>query len=312
MNERKNDIGADERELLEQFGTTFEAVHARHADCPKPELLLASETGVLDKDAAKNIAAHIGKCNFCQVLLRDLKDAELDAARPEEGQRVRERVLSATTGSAKAEKAGGGVLLVWLRRAVPVAAVAGIILAAVVWVRFRQTTGPLSIPTPVAVQPSKPAVPSVLQWEKLPIKLQASSVLVLRGKPRTGQEKYAADLTTALAFYRDDKFGEAAEKLTRVAQAFPDGVEAQLYLGISRMSLQQNAQAIPSLTKAQQLGPEAFREDATWYLALAQNGSGNRQQSITELGKLCQGKSTYSQRACAGIRELSVLPGDKP
>jgi hypothetical protein len=305
MNERKNDIGPDERELLEQFGTTFEAVHARHVDCPKAELLLASQIGVLDKDAANNIAAHLGKCNFCRILLRDLMDAELDSARPEEGQRVRERVLSATTRPAKVERAGGGLFSVWFRRAVPVAALVGIVLAAVVWVRFHQPVAPASIPTPVAVQPAKPAVPSVLQWEKLPIKLQASSILVLRGEPRTAQEKYAAELTTALSFYRDDRFAEAAEKLAKVAQAFPGGVEAQLYLGISQLSLQQNAQAIPPLARAQQLGPETYRQDATWYLAVAHQRVGDTQASLTELRKLCGGKSNYAGRACDGMKQLS-------
>jgi tetratricopeptide (TPR) repeat protein len=170
----------------------------------------------------------------------------------------------------------------------------------------------VSTPATVAVQPMKPAAPSVFQWEKLPIKLQASSVLVLRGKPRTAQEEYSTELTAALKYYRDDNFPEAEKQLTKVVHAFPDGVEAQLYLGISRLSLQQNAPAIPSLTKAQQLGPEAFRQDATWYLALAQKRLGNLQQSITELGKLCPGESSYSQRACAGIQELSMRPVEKP
>jgi TolA-binding protein len=312
MNGQKNDIGTDEQELLKEFGTSFEALSARHADCPRPELLLASHAGVLDEETARNIATHLGKCTFCQILLRDLTDAELDAARPEEELRVRKRVHSTTTDSEKAEKPSGGIFAVWFRKAVPVAALAGIVLAAVVWVRLHQAAGPVSSPAAVAVQPVKPAAPSVFQWEKLPIKLQASSVLVLRGKPRTAQEKYSAELTAALAYYRDDNFSKAAERLAQVVQAFPGGVEAQLYLGISRLSLQQNAQAIPSLVKAQQLGPEAFRQDATWYLALAQKRSGNLQQSATELGKLCPGKSSYSHRACDGIQELSVQPVEKP
>jgi len=312
MNERKSDIGPDERDLLEEFGTSFEAMKARHADCPKPELLLAALAGVLAEDTAGSVAAHLRKCDFCQILLRDLTDAELDAARPEEDRRVRERVLSATKASAKAEKAGGGILSVLFRRAVPVAALAGIVLAAVVWVRFHQPTGPVSVPSTVVVQPVKPAAPSALQWEKPPIKLQASSILLSRGKPRNAQEKYAKELTAALAPYRDDNFAEAVQKLAKVAQAFPDGVEAQLYLGISQLSLQQDAQAITSLTKAQKLGPETFRDDATWYLALAQKRTGNLQQSVAELGKLCQGNSSYSQRACAGIQELSAQHGEQP
>ena len=194
----------------------------------------------------------------------------------------------------------------------PTAALAGIVLAVVVWIRFHQPIGPVPAPATADVQPVKTAAPSVLQWEKLPLKLQASSVLVMRGKPRTAQEKYVAELTGALAPYRDDNFSEAAQKLTKVTQVFPDGVEAQLYLGISQLSLQKNAEAIPPLAKAQQLGPQTFREDATWYLALALQREGNTKQSVAELGKLCQGKSSYSQRACTGVQELSALPVARP
>jgi len=312
MNERQNDIGPDEQELLKEFGTSFAALRGRHADCPKPELLLASQAGVLDEMTTGNIAAHLGKCAFCQILLRDLTDAELGAARPEEEQRVRKQVLSATAGSAKAEKAGGGLLLVWLKRAVPVAAMATIVVAAVLWIRFHQPGGQVATPSIVEVQPVKPTVPSVLEWEKLPIKLQASSVLILRGKPRTAQERYVAELTAALAFYRDDNFSEAAPQLAKVTQAFPSEVEAQLYLGISQLALQQNRESIAPLMKAQQLGPEAFREDATWYLALALQREGNTKQSVLELSKLCEGKSSYADRACAGVQELSALPGVRP
>jgi TolA-binding protein len=150
-----------------------------------------------------------------------------------------------------------------------------------------------------------------LQWEKLPIKLQASSVLVLRGKPRNDKEKYAADLTAALASYRDDNYSQAAQQLAKVAQEFPGGVEAQLYLGISRLQLQQNAEAVTPLTAVQKLGPEQFREDATWFLALAYERTQDSPHALDELQKLCQGKGVYSQRACTGIQELSALPGDK-
>jgi TolA-binding protein len=309
MNDQKNDIEPDERKLLEEFGTSFEALRAKHADCPKPELLLASQAGVLEGKAAKDVVAHLEKCGFCWILLRDLTDAELTAARPEEERRVRERVLKATRGSAKAETADR-LLAAWFSKGLPVAALAVVALAVVVWVRLHRPAAPVSTPATVAVQSAQPAAPSVFQWEKLPIKLQASSILVWRGKPRTAQEEYATELTAALAYYRDDNYAEAAQQLAKVVQAFPDGVEAQLYLGISQLSLQRNEQAIPSLAKARQLGPEAFREDAAWYLALAYKRTGDPLHAAAELQKLCSRKGVYQQRACAGIEELPARPGE--
>src|SRR5208282_4622739 len=117
--------------------------------------------------------------------------------------------------------------------------------------------------------------------------------------------------TTALAFYRDDNYQGAAKQLAKVAEDFPLGVEAQLYLGISRLYLQQNAESIAPLSAAQKLGPEQFREDATWFLALAYERIHDTPHALAELQEMCQGKGGYSQRACAGIQELSVQPADK-
>jgi predicted Zn-dependent protease len=137
-----------------------------------------------------------------------------------------------------------------------------------------------------------------VQWEKLPIRLRVDSILVWRGKPRTAQERYASQLTSALALYRDDKFAEAADRLTKVASDFPRGVEGQLYLGVSLLKMDRNAEAIVPLQDAQKLGPEQFSDDATWYLAKAYARTGNRVGAVVELKKLCKGKSLYAPRAC--------------
>jgi TolA-binding protein len=135
--------------------------------------------------------------------------------------------------------------------------------------------------------------------------LQAGSALLWRGKPRTAQEKYASELTAALAFYRDDKYAEAAQQFARIVKTYPRGVEAQLYLGISQLYLQQNTEAVPALVAAQELGPEQFRDDATWYLALAYQRAGDTAAVLRELQKLCSDKSNYRGQACEGMKQLS-------
>jgi hypothetical protein len=305
MNNRKHDVEPDERELLEEFGTSFEAVRAGHAGCPKPEILLAANAGVLDEQTARHVAAHLGQCGFCRMLLADLTDAELLAARPDEERRVRERVLKAAGPSAKARAAGVGLLALWLRQALPVAALAGVVLVAVIWVRLHRPVAPVSNPVTVTVQKTPPAAPSFLQWEKLPVKLEATSILVWRGAPRTDQERYASELTAGLASYRDDRYAEAARQLAKVAESFPRGVEAQLYLGISRLYLQQNAEALPALAAARQLGTGEFRDDATWYLAVAHQRLGQGSAALTELRNLCGGRGNYARRACDGMKQVS-------
>lgn len=311
MNDRMNDIGPDEQELLKQFGTSFEGLRATHAGCPQPEILLASQAGVLDVQTAKNVAIHVEKCGFCRILLRDLTDLELRAARPDEERRVRERVLRAAKASAKAGKGGGWIPAFWVRSVLPAAALAGLALVAVVWVRLHKPVVPASTPNTVASLPAQHAAPSVFQWEKLPVKLQANSILVWRGAPQTEEEKYASELTSALAFYRDNNYPEAAKQLAQVARDFPRGVEAQLYLGISLLYLNQNAEAIAPLNAAQRMATEQFREDATWFLALAYERTHDTQHALADLQEMCQGKGGYSQRACVGIQEISLQSGDK-
>jgi len=178
--------------------------------------------------------------------------------------------------------------------------------------RFHPSPQPLPRVATVTAPPEKLAPPSVFVWEKLPVRLQASTILVLRGSPQTNQSTYAAQLTTALVFYQDDQYSEAVQHLAKVVKAFPSGAEAQLYLGISRLAVAQNAEAVEPLSAAQKLGPEQFREDATWFLALAYQRLHDTPHASAELQKLCRGRSGYSTRACAGIQELSAPPEAKP
>ena len=304
MNEPMDDLGPEEKEMLGERGGSLKALRTQHADCPRPEVLLALQTGTLPPETSKRIMAHTEKCNFCQILLTDLASEELLSATAEEENRVREWVLSATKPEIKNAKAGAGFRSMWFWTAIPATALAGAAIVLLVWVRLHQTEPPRSVPVAV-VQPPKPIAPPELQWEKLPIRLQAGSVLIWRGKPRNAQERYASELMSALAFYKDDRFTEAAESLEKVVKDFPNGVEGLLYLGISDLKLERNTNAIAPLRAAQLAGPEQFRDDATWYLAMALLRVGETQACLAELQKLCGGKSSYVSQACAAIKELS-------
>lgn len=309
MNESTDELSPEERELLGKPGASLGTLRQHHADCPRPEVLTASQAGVLPEESARSVAKHLEKCGFCQILLKDLTSDEFSQATAGEAQRVRARVLPQAGPRTNAAKAGGGSFTLWFWRAVPITALAAATITLAIWIGEQRTTVRVSPPaTNVAQQPVTPAPPSVLVWEKLPIKLQASTILVVRGAPHTQQEKYAATLTSALGYYRDEKYPEAAKELAQVTQEFPRGVEGQLYLGITQLKLAENTEAIASLSAAQKLGIEQFRDEAAWYLALAYNAAGDTQNALAELQKLCQGKESYTERACAGVQELSNKP----
>lgn len=302
MKERRDDLAPEEQELL--GSASLEVLRARHADCPQAEILLASQAGVLPADVSRAVAKHAETCAFCQVLLKELARDQFSDASAEEARRVRDRVLSAVAGQElKARKAAGGSSGSWWWKAVPVAVLSAAMVLFLVWIRLRSTSESASVPSSTVQQAPKQAAQSVLVWEKLPIKLQVGSLLITRGPRKAKQEQYAAALTSALSFYRDGDYADAEKKLRMVAQQFPQGVEGQLYLGITQLKLNENA--IEALRAAQTLGPEQFRDDATWYLALAYRRAGDVKDAVAELKKLCEGNTkAYSERACTGVREL--------
>lgn len=303
MNER-DDLTAEERELLREQDVSLEALRTRHADCPRLDVLLASQSGVLPDETSEMVSAHLKECSFCQILLQDLAGEEFTSATAGEARRIREHILAEGKTEEKRSKESGGLLAIWLWRAIPVTAVLGAAAVVFLWTRPHQSA--TQVPPPAAtVQPSQPTTAS-LQWEKLPIRLQADSILVWRGKPRTAQERYASELTPALTYYRDDHFLEAVERLTKVVKDFPQGVEGQVYLGVSLLKIDRNAEAIAPLRAAQNLGTEQFRDSASWYLALAYQRTQDRVGAIAELRKLCQGKSEHASRACAAAKELAT------
>jgi len=304
MHDRMDDLTSEEQELLANAGVSLGQLRAHHADCPRLEVLQASQAGVLPEDTARNVAKHLEHCGFCQILLKDSMTEEFANASSDEARRVRQRVLDAAQDK-KSARAGGGLLGIWFWKAIPVTVLSAVAVAFIVWLRVRPNVQSQPTPTSVAQQTQKPVNPTVLAWEKLPIKLPASSILVMRGAPQTEAEKYAVDLTAALKFYRDEQYAEAAKALGTVTKAFPRGVEGQLYLGITQLQLNDAAEAVISLTTAQKLGGEQFRDDATWYLALAYYDAGDIQNATAQLQKLCEGSSNYAERACSGIRELS-------
>ena len=312
MSMPSDDLVPDEKELLGEDADSLEALRARHADCPAVEILLASRAGVLPEVTARGVEAHVAKCRFCQILMEDLASEEQTAARTEEARRVRERVFAVVKPETKNARAGGGLLTIWSWKLAPISALAVAVIAVFVWIRLHPTNVPA--PPAVTVVPSGPNLKAQtpLEWEKLSIQLQAQSILVWRGTPRTKQEKYASALASALTYYRDDNFAEAGKRLAKVAKDFPQGVEGQLYLGVTDLKLEQNSEALAPLQAAQRLGPEQFGDNATWYLALAYARTGDTLAARLELEELCSRKSRFSARACDAAGAISGHTGKSP
>jgi len=293
MNERgKLDLDPEEQEFLRECA----GPPAPGADCPGPGLLLAAQAGVLPEEAAPGVASHLASCRYCQVLVRDLKDREMAKLTTEEERRIRARIFS----SAKSETTPW-----WLPlgRPLPVAAMATLLVVAGVAIYFsRQSTPPRA--GPVASKESAPTpVAAALRLDKPPVRLPLASVLIPRGQGGA-QETYLRDLGAALDAYRKDDFAEAARRLEPLTTRYPRAVEAHFYLGVCRLFLQRNPQAVESFREAKGLAERPFARDIGWYLGLAYDRAGQPDLARVQLRALCEEPGEYQERACAALGEL--------
>ena len=86
----------------------------------------------------------------------------------------------------------------------------------------------------------------------------------------------------------------------------PRSAAGQLYLGVSLLFLQRDAEARAALEAAERLAEKEpdVASEAAWYLALACHRTGQRECAAARLQTLCAGKGERAARACAGLAEL--------
>jgi len=68
------DFDGDERRFLADVGLPADGT-ALWTACPPPALLLAAEEHTLPGEAQDRVSAHLSACEFCQSLVRDVRDA---------------------------------------------------------------------------------------------------------------------------------------------------------------------------------------------------------------------------------------------
>ncbi len=112
-------------------------------------------------------------------------------------------------------------------------------------------------------------------------------------------------LTAALEPYRRDDFIAAAMALSQVTRQYPQDGEAALYLGVSRLMLWQNMQAVQTLANAAELLNGPRRQTAEWYraIALLRTGAPDSQAAFTAICN--ENSAPYSQSACEVSQQLN-------
>ena len=160
-------------------------------------------------------------------------------------------------------------------------------------------------PPAQAALPSTPAPGAgpIALWniEPLPVRIPLSSVGATRSA--TTQDA-AAELVDALAPYQAGRYDAAIPALRAVAHAHPDSADAALYLGVSYLLANQAQDAVAPLERARQLAQARRSAEVDWYLATAEQRTGQAAAARDRLKAVCAVAGDYQQRACDAERAL--------
>ena len=163
--------------------------------------------------------------------------------------------------------------------------------------------------TTVAVAPPPAAAPAtstpaparpetfLLPLEKPEIRISLRS-LTWRGAERGNPVQ--ATLKPALEAFRAGDYRRADAEFSVVGRTHANLVEVALYQGVSRLFLNDIAGAKVSLQSAEKIGDAAFANDVAWYLAIADERSGDRAAARGRLVQLCP-NAAGDPRACAAL-----------
>jgi predicted Zn-dependent protease len=256
--------------------------------CPDPDLLMVSDSELLEGDVRAALDAHLRECAACARL-----SADLAALRHEAPDAASEAAVLARIRAAESSTS-------WWR--LPLAAAILLGCGTGIWWMSRSPT-----PSSVPAQATSPLPPStagpIALWsiEPLPVTVPLTSVGATRS---AGTNDVAAALANALTAYQAGRYEEGIPALRAVANAHPESADASLYLGVSLLLAHRPQDALGPLAHARQVAEPKRSPDIDWYLAAAEQRRGATAAARERLQALCAGPGDYQQRACAAERAL--------
>jgi TolA-binding protein len=152
-----------------------------------------------------------------------------------------------------------------------------------------------------------------LRLEKPEVVLPAATALVLRGRDADEGQQYLGEFGVAIDLYRANDYAKAISRLTAVRNRYPDAAEPPFYLGASRLLARDPQGAIESFERAATLSVDERRDEALWYLAVAQERAGLLDGARRTLQDLCSRIGPRQQNACAASGAFGdVNPAARP
>jgi cytochrome c-type biogenesis protein CcmH/NrfG len=250
--------------------------------CPLPELVQAYQMETLPSGVQQRVGTHVLSCESCQALLEVLDDPEIAEPTPEERRRLHARVRAGVADEPSI--AATHDVRTWFIAAAAV--LVGCVATALMWQFTLSPRQPVSLP-----RLEKPARP-------------ARDGLVWRGSAAAE----AQALAPALEPFDADDFLESSRTLGAFVSGYPRNADGRFYLGVSRLFVGADADAVVALEEAERLG----RDDAdlaghiAWYLALAYARVNQVERASGKLDGLCRTQHVRAAQACTTLRELDA------
>ncbi|MBI4909296.1 MAG: hypothetical protein HY820_37100 [Acidobacteria bacterium] len=254
--------------------------------CPRPDLLVALEEGVLPETLATPVRSHLEHCHLCTHLRDDLIDAAFAEPTLAETAAVRQRVFGPRRPNPAFRWAG------------VVAAAAALIFVLVHWQSAEKPGPQVARQTSTRAEEARPKPPYRLTLEPAPLRLPFAAV-VIRGSSAALSASYLKELGGALDPYRAGNFDESSQRMAALRQKYPQAVEPAFYQGVSELLRNDAGHAMEPLQAARKIGGEALNDDIDWYLAIAHERNGNWSSAEPLLAKLCKSEGHYRNSACA-------------
>lgn len=289
----------EEREAIDDLQEELERLQVRHQHDPDVDLLRAAQHDALPPDLQSVARDRLLSDPWARALIDGLDAAEppLDAA-------DQDRLLARVQRDAHRGAVAAGPWT-WLRPLLASMVVAAVAVG--VWIATR----PTSPQPPLASVPreSPPATPPAPVFH-VPLDKPdvAVSLAALTWRGGGADNPLLADLKAPLDAFRSNDYQGAERGFAALESRYPDAVEVFFYGGVSRLFLNTPQPAVAALTRARALADATFAPRTAWYLAIAEERSGNRAQARRLLDALCRGTSDRAAPACAAIKQIDAAP----
>ncbi|MEO8678602.1 MAG: hypothetical protein ABI665_06130 [Vicinamibacterales bacterium] len=292
-----------------RLANELDAIRKRHANDPPHDLLLAARADLLPAKLQARANAHLAQDAWSRAIVEGFEqsgaDDSVDVA-------LEERLLGRIQG--------GQAVAVPPARRRTWTAVGGLALAATVLIgvfigRERPTpgTGPAAPPPPAASSTAAAASPAAqpprLTFTKPDVKWGAGA-LTWRGAP--SDPSFITDLTPAMDAYSKGDYARAESSFEPLSARYPGSIEVLFYLGLTRMLRGDFTGALQPLAAAERLKNVTFADDASWFLGVAEQRSGQVVQSRARLAVLCDKGGDRAADACAAVAVLDAATRPAP